>query len=147
MPQRSQYQNQAALREQQRALEQQSSRSWRDGDVYAPHDLSPAEMQKARRARSNAARGNTTNTRKKGGRDLVDELAINPLKEYKNFAMMSEFMTDMGRIKHGKETGLRAVNQRKVARAIRRAIGIGIMPSVHKHPELFDERVSGRRNA
>lgn len=35
------------------------------------------------------------------------------------------------------ETGLRPVNQRRVAKAIRRAIGIGLMPSVHKHPELL----------
>lgn len=50
---------------------------------------------------------------------------------------MSEFITPMGRIKHNKETGLRPVNQRKIAKAIRRAIGMGIMPSVHRHPELL----------
>jgi small subunit ribosomal protein S18 len=50
---------------------------------------------------------------------------------------MSEYMTPMGRIKHSKETGLRPVNQRRIARAIRRSIGIGIMPSVHRHPEVL----------
>ncbi len=50
---------------------------------------------------------------------------------------MSEYMTPMGRIKHSKETGLRPVNQRRIARAIRRSIGIGMMPSVHRHPELL----------
>jgi len=54
-----------------------------------------------------------------------------------NFAMMSEYMTDMGRIKNSTETGLRPVNQRRIARAVRRAIGIGLMPSVHKHPEIL----------
>lgn len=54
---------------------------------------------------------------------------------------MSEFMTPMGRIKHSNETGLRPVNQRRIARAIRRSIGIGMMPSVHRHPEiLYRER-------
>jgi ribosomal protein S18 len=48
--------------------------------------------------------------------------------------MMSEYMTEMGRIKHSKETGLRPKNQRKIAKAIRRAIGLGLMPSVHRHP-------------
>lgn len=43
----------------------------------------------------------------------------------------------MGRIKHRNETGLRPVNQRKIAKAIRRAVGIGLMPSTHKHPELL----------
>jgi small subunit ribosomal protein S18 len=50
---------------------------------------------------------------------------------------MSEYMTHMGRIKHSRETGLRAVNQRKLAKAIRRAVAIGLMPSVHMHPELI----------
>jgi len=50
-------------------------------------------------------------------------------------------MTPMGRIKHGNETGLRPVNQRRIARAIRRSIGLGLMPSVHRHPEqLYKER-------
>lgn len=51
-----------------------------------------------------------------------------------NFTLMSEYMTEMGRIKHSKQTGLRPVNQRKIAKAIRRAIGLGLMPSVHRHP-------------
>jgi len=46
-------------------------------------------------------------------------------------------MTPMGRIKHNRETGLRPVNQRKIARAIRRTVGIGMMPSVHRHPEIL----------
>lgn len=46
-------------------------------------------------------------------------------------------MTVMGRIKHSRETGLRPVNQRKVAKAIRRAIGMGLHPSVHWHPEIL----------
>jgi small subunit ribosomal protein S18 len=53
-----------------------------------------------------------------------------------NFSIMSEYKTAMGRIKHSKETGLRPVNQRRVARAIRRTIGMGLMPSVHVHPEI-----------
>lgn len=60
--------------------------------------------------------------------------------------MVSEFMTDMGRIKHSNETGLRPVNQRKMAKAIRRAIGMGIHPSTHKHPEIiFGENRVGPR--
>jgi small subunit ribosomal protein S18 len=50
---------------------------------------------------------------------------------------MSEYMTRMGRIKHSNVTGLRPVNQRKIAKAIRRTIGMGLMPSVHRHPEIL----------
>jgi len=43
----------------------------------------------------------------------------------------------MGRIKHSKETGLRPVNQRRIAKAIRRMVGMGMTPSVHRHPEIL----------
>jgi small subunit ribosomal protein S18 len=49
---------------------------------------------------------------------------------------MSEFVTDTGRIKGSRETGLRPRNQRRMAKAVRRAIGIGLMPSVYLHPEI-----------
>lgn len=43
----------------------------------------------------------------------------------------------MGRIRHSSETGLRPVNQRKISKAIRRAVSLGLMPSVHRHPEIL----------
>ncbi|KAL9079906.1 MAG: hypothetical protein Q9157_001245 [Trypethelium eluteriae] len=109
-------------------LEQQMHRRWRRGDVYAPHDLSSVEMSKWK-----AKRGTPR-------RDVFDELGIDPRNEYKNFALLGEFMTETGRIKHSNATGLRPRNQRRLAKAIRRAIGIGIMPSVHKHPELLGRK-------
>ena len=68
------------------------------------------------------------------------------LTVWQNFSIMSEYMTSMGRIKHSAETGLRAVNQRRIAKAVRRAIGIGIMPSVHRHPQLLELDLVKRRN-
>lgn len=50
---------------------------------------------------------------------------------------MTDFVTETGRIKPRKETGLRPVNQRKIAKAIRRAIALGLMPSAYKHPMLI----------
>jgi small subunit ribosomal protein S18 len=58
---------------------------------------------------------------------------------------MSEYMTDMGRIRHSRETGLRPKNQRRMAKAIRRAIGVGLMPGVHKHPELLRIEMNNRQ--
>jgi len=57
--------------------------------------------------------------------------------QIQNFSMMAEFTTTMGRIKNPRDTGLRRVNQRRVARAIRRAVGMGWLPSVHVHPEFL----------
>ncbi|KAI1133421.1 ribosomal protein S18 [Nemania abortiva] len=102
----------------------QLPRRWRAGDVYAPHDMSPSEMVKWRR-----------NTARK--EDLVDLLGLRPLDMYRNFSVISEFTTPHGRIKRSVETGLNPVNQRKMAKAIRRAIGLGLYPSVHRHPELL----------
>ncbi|KAL2196436.1 ribosomal protein S18 [Corynascus similis CBS 632.67] len=102
----------------------QMPRRWRTGDVYAPRDMSPAEMRKWRQGR-------------RPTKDIVDMLGFNPLDNYKNFSLISEFMTTMGRIKHSTDTGLRPVNQRKMAKAIRRAVGMGLHPSVHRHPEIL----------
>ncbi|KAF2195163.1 ribosomal protein S18 [Zopfia rhizophila CBS 207.26] len=103
-------------------FERQVFRKWQPGDVYAPHDLSGPEQRKWKMGRQTPKS------------DAFDTLGINPVNEYKNFTMMSEYMTEMGRIKHSSQTGLRPVNQRKIAKAIRRAIGLGLMPSVHRHP-------------
>lgn len=59
--------------------------------------------------------------------------------------MLAEYVTPMGRIKHNSETGLRPVNQRKIAKAVRRMVGMGFMPSVHRHPEILLKE-SLRRN-
>jgi len=54
-----------------------------------------------------------------------------------NFALVSDFISPMGKILHSRDTHLRPVNQRKVAKMVRRAIGMGIHPSVHKHPNII----------
>ncbi|KAI0514523.1 ribosomal protein S18 [Xylaria bambusicola] len=102
----------------------QLPRRWRTGDVYSPHDMSISEVDKWRK----------TTARKQ---DLVDLLGLRPLDMYRNFSVISEFITPHGRIMRSVETGLSPVNQRKMAKAIRRAIGLGLHPSVHRHPELL----------
>ncbi|RDW91091.1 hypothetical protein BP5796_02256 [Coleophoma crateriformis] len=109
-------------------LSRQITRRWRAGDVYAPHDLSDVEMAKWKR-------------RSRPEYDAFDVLDMDPLMEYKNFSMLSEYMTTMGRIKPRAETGLRPVNQRRIAKAIRRSIGMGMMPSVHRHPEILQKSI------
>ncbi|KAI9836812.1 MAG: hypothetical protein M1819_000977 [Sarea resinae] len=72
------------------------------------------------------------------------ETPTNNIETPQNFAIMSEYMTSMGRIKGAKDTGLRPVNQRRVAKAIRRSIGMGLMPSVHRHPEILEAEARER---
>ncbi|KAI5356501.1 Putative ribosomal protein S18 [Septoria linicola] len=119
-------------------LERQAvHRRWKAGDVYAPHDLTGIEMAKWKKMRR----------RPKPKFDVVDQLHLKPKDMYKNFSVMSEYMTDMGRIRHSNETNLRPVNQRRMAKAIRRAIGVGVlMPSTHRHPEILRMEMGGRRS-
>ncbi|RKU46642.1 hypothetical protein DL546_007826 [Coniochaeta pulveracea] len=100
-------------------------RFWRDGDVYAPADLNANEARKWR------GKGNAPD------KDVCDLLGVNPLDMYRNFSVIGDFITPFGRIKHSSETGLRPVNQRRMAKAIRRAIGLGIHPSVYRHPMIL----------
>ncbi|CAF9914778.1 MAG: hypothetical protein GOMPHAMPRED_008262 [Gomphillus americanus] len=108
----------------QQGMERLMARKWQGGDLYTPHDLTPREILKFSK---------TTNPSK----DVFDVLGLNPLDAYKNPVLLAEFMTSGGKIKHPSETGLRPVNQRKLAKTIRRAIGMGIMPSCHVHPEML----------
>lgn len=94
--------------------------------MYAPHDLSSVEMDKWR-------------NRDGPKYDVFDVLDFKPLENYRNFSIMSEFMSPTGRIRSSHHTGLRPVNQRKVAKAIRRSIGLGLMPSIHRHPEILQK--------
>ncbi|KAM5352566.1 hypothetical protein ACJ41O_005288 [Fusarium nematophilum] len=110
----------------------QMPRRWEAGDVYSPHDLSPVEMQKWRK-------------RSPRKNDVIDALGINPLDMYKNFSLIEHFTTPSGMINSSKLTRLRPVNQRKVAKMVRRVQGMGIYPSVHAHPEMLREQFFSRQ--
>ncbi|TKA78859.1 hypothetical protein B0A55_03810 [Friedmanniomyces simplex] len=120
-----------------RDLELQISRRYKVGDVYSPHDLSGIEMGKWKKLRRKPPVGSH-------GADVLDSLGVDPRKHYKNFSMMAEYVSEMGRIKHINETGLRPANQRRMAKAIRRAIGTGLMPSIYRHPELIRDDMVAR---
>ena len=116
-----------ALQARHRKMEVFQTRRWQPGDVYAPHDLSPAEMKKLKRPSPVQ-------------KDPFKELNINPLHLYKNYSVMAEFCTPLMKIKGRVETGLGNVNQRRYAKAVRRAVGMGLMPAVHVHPEVLEKQ-------
>lgn len=147
-------------------LERQQVRKWNVGDVYAPHDLSGTEAAKWKKLRRRGKPNydimdqlginpihhykvslietswSDDNSLRCSGR-----MATTPVltRVEQNFSIMSEYMTDMGRIKHRRETSLRPVNQRRMAKAIRRAIGLGLMPGVHRHPEILRLEMTHRQ--
>ncbi|KAI9900831.1 hypothetical protein N3K66_005093 [Trichothecium roseum] len=99
-------------------------RRWGEGDVYSPTELSPRHQKQ---------------WRKRPGRnvDLVDVLGLRPVDMYKNFSLIQSFTRTDGYIAGNHLTSLRPVNQRKVAKMVRRAQGMGIYPTVHAHPEIL----------
>ncbi|KAL8930851.1 MAG: hypothetical protein Q9208_000392 [Pyrenodesmia sp. 3 TL-2023] len=113
-------------------------RRFRPGDIYSPHDLSPVEQEKFRFKRTRPRDTPPLPSAKSKRSDAFDVLNLHPLSEYANFNMMTEFVTGMGRLKGRRETGLRGVNQRRISRAVRRSVGMGLCPSVHRHPEMLE---------
>ena len=51
-------------------MDRNNTRDWKPGDVYAPHDLSPAEMRKWKKKTTARI-------------DAFDALSLNPLDFYK----------------------------------------------------------------
>ncbi|KAK6542999.1 hypothetical protein TWF694_006930 [Orbilia ellipsospora] len=92
----------------------------------SPKDLSYEEFLKWQDGRKTHLRS-----------DVFEILQENPLAHYKNFNLLKDFMTTAGRIKHRSLTNLSNRNQRKMSKAIRRAVGIGLLPSVHRHPSIL----------
>ncbi|CAG8682354.1 6872_t:CDS:2, partial [Acaulospora morrowiae] len=70
--------------------------------------------------------------------DIFQRLDINPLVEYKNFSLLSNFVSDMGKILPRRQTGLTAKNQRKLAKAIKRARSFGLLPSTYRRSDEMD---------
>ncbi|KAI9725381.1 MAG: hypothetical protein M1828_003231 [Chrysothrix sp. TS-e1954] len=128
-----------------RQVEGQANRPWPPGFVYAPKDLSHVESLKTKNARFPSKFPRALNSRNRGWTDAFEEAGVKPMAEWKNFSLMSEFVSETGRIKSARETGLKAVNQRRMAKAVRRAVGTGLfLPSCYRHPELIAERRSQR---
>ncbi|ORX99591.1 ribosomal protein S18 [Basidiobolus meristosporus CBS 931.73] len=93
-------------------------------DTYAPSDFN-----------ENIPRNRS---RRKGQNDPFRQLHLNPLSEYKNTTLLSNYVSQMGRILPRTATGLSAKSQRKVGKAIRRARAMGLMPVTWKQAPLFE---------
>ncbi|KZT62949.1 hypothetical protein CALCODRAFT_489489 [Calocera cornea HHB12733] len=61
--------------------------------------------------------------------DPFYSLGIDPLREWHNVELLSDYMTETGTIKPRKDTRLTWRSQRKMGQAIRRAKAVGILPT------------------
>lgn len=93
-----------------------------EGDIYHPEDLNDTRYRESLRQR----RGKPTPPTE----DPFEVLGLDPLHEYKNFRLLTHFVSDMGKILPREQTGVSAKNQRKLAKAIKRARAMGKLQQV-----------------
>lgn len=65
--------------------------------------------------------------------DAFRQLDVDPLSEVNNMALLSSFVTQMGKIRSRAETRLSWRSQRMVARAIKRAKQKGVLPILSRN--------------
>ncbi|ODQ50129.1 ribosomal protein S18 [Saitoella complicata NRRL Y-17804] len=105
-------------------LSRNTIREFSYGQTYEPRDFSFEKAEEVRLDRRHK-RGMVK-------RDRIEALGVNPEKEWKNPFLLNAFVTEMGRIRPASDTGISAKNQRRVARAIKRARAFGVMPVYSK---------------
>jgi ribosomal protein S18 len=85
--------------------------------TYHPRDLNERHFKPKKEQKQN---------------DIIRMLDIDVKKEYKNTKLLSYFVTSIGSIKPSEKTGLDSRNQRKIAKAIKRARHFGLLPFTFK---------------
>lgn len=91
----------------------------------APHQLTPSSMSSYaahRRPRPPALGPSRADTAKT---DPFKRLHLSPLKETLNPGLLSQFLTEMGKIKGRNRTGLAWGSQRRLGQAVRRGRCMG----------------------
>lgn len=99
---------------------QRQAKGFQSGTTYHPDELG---QPRTRQQRPRPVRPS---------QDPFEVLGLDPLKEYKNFTLLSHFVSDIGKILPRESTGVSAKNQRKLAKAIKRARAMGLMSSTSK---------------
>ncbi|SMN19951.1 similar to Saccharomyces cerevisiae YER050C RSM18 Mitochondrial ribosomal protein of the small subunit, has similarity to E. coli S18 ribosomal protein [Maudiozyma saulgeensis] len=99
-----------------KTLEPKLIKSFEYSTIYDPFDFSMARINLDRKHKSKFKLfGNN----------------INPLDLYTSPEILSQYMSSTGKILHSDVTGLSAKNQRRLAKAIRRAQAIGLLSKTH----------------
>ena len=100
---------------------------------YNPDTFSPSEPTRGPR-RANPLLG--PGRKEAEAQDILHQLRLNPGKpsladdSYKNGALLSNYITEMGKIFGRAQTGLTRKSQRSIGKAVRRARAMGILPAM-----------------
>jgi ribosomal protein S18 len=68
--------------------------------------------------------------------DVFHQFHLDPLSQVTNPAILSQFLSEMGKIYSRSVTGLTLKTQRRLGKAIRRAKMMGIIPVLSTHKQL-----------
>jgi small subunit ribosomal protein S18 len=97
------------------------TRQFPQNSLYDPFDFSMAKIRLDRKqARQNISM------------KAFDEKKLNPLDFYLNTRYLSQYVSSTGRILPREVTKLSVKNQKRLAKAIKRARAVGMLSSVHK---------------
>ena len=108
------------------------TKTFQNGQYYDPYTLDPSNMTFQPRRRALPLLGPSKREAMK--QDPIHILGLNPAKPsladdtYKNGTLLSEYVTEMGKILPRNVTGLTRKGQRYIGKAIRRARALGILP-------------------
>lgn len=108
------------------------TKSFQNGQYYDPYTLEPTNMTFQPRRRALPLLGPSKRDAMK--QDPIHILGLNPAKPsladdtYKNGPLLSEYVSEMGKILPRNITGLTRKSQRYIGKAIRRARALGILP-------------------
>lgn len=128
-------QNQRGNRQSSHGADQRTpgpTKSFANGHYYGPYTLAPDSLTNQFRRRAPPLLGPSKREAMKT--DPIHILGLKPSKpsladdSYKNGALLSEYISEMGRILPRNLTGLTRKSQRSIGKAIRRARALGILP-------------------
>ncbi|KAJ9049132.1 hypothetical protein DSO57_1023532 [Entomophthora muscae] len=101
------------------------SRRFEPKEKYTPKDLNEENYNRFRDMK-----------RKLPKKDIFEVTGIDPMKKYKDYSFLSNYVTKMGKIIPRSQTGLTPDNQKKVAKAIRRSRALGFIPCCYKDNQV-----------
>lgn len=103
-------------------------KEFQKGHTYDPFDFSIAKLNLEKK-QAKLERANQIG--------IFDKKKLNPLNYYTNSRELSAFVSSTGRIQPRDVTNLTVKNQKRLAKAIKRARAVGLLSSVHRDIEIL----------
>eukprot|EP00158_Paraphelidium_tribonemae_P009973 Partr_v1_DN29017_c0_g2_i1_m58592 len=68
--------------------------------------------------------------------DIFSQHKIDVAKEYKNAALLTEYVNEIGQVLPSRVTGVSRPTQKRLVKVLNRSVAFGIIPRSRKHPEM-----------